>query len=95
MGINDPLEGSISFGNRDVPFSYHIAGPVNYGYGDSLSNHSSPDHFTGCVVKDTLNIHECSNSESFKVRLVFNQIHRFAQGRFGRATGPVGMLIAM
>ena len=70
-----------------------MEGPVNYGYRDSLSNHSSPDHFTGCVVQGTLNIHECSNSESFKVQLVLNQIHCFSQDCFGRATSPVGMLI--
>ena len=40
---------------------------VNYGYGVSLSNHSSPDYFTGCVVEGTLNIHECSKPEVFKV----------------------------
>ena len=70
-----------------------MADLVNYVYAEFLSNHIPPDHFTGCVVKGTLNIHECSNSESFKVQLVLNQIHRFAQGCFGRATGPVGMLI--
>ena len=70
-----------------------MAGPVNYRYGDSLSNHSSPDHFTGCVVEDTLNIHERSNGESFKVQWVLNQFHRFAQGCFGPVTGPLGMLI--
>ena len=70
-----------------------MAGPVNYGYGDSLSNHSSLDHFTGCVVEGTLNIHERSNVKSFKVQLVLNQVHRFAQGCFGRVTDPVGLLI--
>ena len=70
-----------------------MAGLVGYGYGGSLSNHSSPDHFTGCVVEGTLNIYEFSNSKSFKVELVLNQIYRFSQGFFGRATGPVGMLI--
>ena len=58
----------------------------------SMSNRSSANHFTGCVVEGTLNIHECSISESFKVQLVLNQIHRFAQGSFGRVTGPVAVL---
>ena len=33
-------------------------------------NHSPPDHFTGCVVKGNLNIHECPENESFKVQWV-------------------------
>ena len=65
---------SKTFGYRYIPVSEHIAGPVNYGYGDSLY-HSSTNHFTGYVVKGTLNIHKCSNSESFEVQLVLNQIH--------------------
>ena len=70
-----------------------MAGLVNYGYGDFSSNHSPPDHFTRCVVEGTFNRHECSNGEHFKVQLVLNQIPRFAQGCFGRTTGPVDMLI--
>ena len=71
-----------------------MAGPVNYGYGDSLYIHSRLDHFTGCVIEGTLDIHEGSNSEFFKVQLVLNQVHRFSQGCFSRAIGPVRMLFS-
>ena len=55
-----------------------MVGPNNYGYGDSSSNHSPADYFSRSVVKNILNIHECSNSESFKVQLILNQIYRLA-----------------
>ena len=53
-----------------------MAGPVNYGYGDSLSNHSAPDYFTGCGVEGTLNVFSTK-----EVRLIgrksFGDVHPF------------------
>ena len=53
---NNSSKYGISFGSRYVPVTYHMAGPFNYGYGDSLSSHRRLDHFTGCMIEYHLNL---------------------------------------